>query len=83
MDQMEERGLRGRRGLLQILALLGELGHQDLREVLAQQGLEELDQQVFAVLVVQKDPRVVKVIQESQDPLDVGGPKAKLVNQVI
>ncbi len=83
MDQTEERGLRGRRGLLQIPALLGEPGHQDLREVLAQQGLEELDQPVFAVLVVQKDPRVVKVIQESQDLLDVGGPKAKLVNQVI
>ena len=61
---MEERGLRGRRGLLQILGLLGELGHQDLRAVLVQQGLEELDQPVFAVLVVQKDPRVVKVIQE-------------------
>jgi len=45
--------------------------------------LEELDQPVFAVLVVQKDPRVVKVIQESQVPLDVGGHKAKLVNQVI
>jgi len=83
LDQMEERDLRGRRGLLQILGRLGAPGHQDLREVLAQQGLEELDQQVFAVLVVQKDPRVVKVIQESQDPLDVGGPKAKLVNQVI
>ena len=83
MDQTEERGLRGRLGLLQILGRLGAPGHQDLRGALAQQGLEELDQPVFAVLVVQKDPRVVKVIQESQDPLDVGGPKAKLVNQVI
>ena len=83
MDQTEERALRGRLGLLQILGRLGAPGHQDLRGALGQQGLEELGQPVFAVLVVQKDPRVVKVIQESQVPLDVGGHKAKLVNQVI
>ena len=64
MEQMEEQGLRGRRGLLQILALLGAPGHQDLREILVQQGLEELDQPVFAVPLAQMDHRVVKVIQE-------------------
>lgn len=45
--------------------------------------MEELGQPVFAVPVAQMDHRVVKVIQESQVPLDVGGNKAKLVNQVI
>ena len=80
---MEERDLRGRRGLLQILGRLGAPGHQDLREVLAQQGLEELGHPVVAVPVAQMDHRVVKVIQESQVPLDVGDHKAKLVNQVI
>jgi len=83
LGQMEERGLRGRLGLLQILGRLGAPGHQDLRGALARQGLEELGQPVFAVQLVQMDHRDVKVIQESQVPLDVGDHKAKLVNQVI